>query len=68
MLCLHGGLPDGIHIFKPKIQIWVNFVGFATEDVGIVFVHLEDFMAVWYIFSFWYIFPVLVDFFHFGMF
>jgi hypothetical protein len=28
--------PDGL-FFKPKIQIWVNFEGFAKEDVGIFY-------------------------------
>jgi hypothetical protein len=31
-----AGLPDGL-FFKPKIQIWVNFEGFAKEDVGIFY-------------------------------
>jgi hypothetical protein len=25
--CVDTGLPDGIHILKPKIPIWVNLVG-----------------------------------------
>jgi hypothetical protein len=36
-------LPDGIHIFKPKILIWVNFEGLAMEDAGIFYGHLAHF-------------------------
>jgi hypothetical protein len=52
------------HIFKPKIPIWINFGGFAMEDVGIFNGHLVYFTATWYILCLlgiimviWYIFP-----------
>jgi hypothetical protein len=41
------GLPDGIHIFKPKIQIWVNFGG--SCKVGVFCVHLVYFTAICHI-------------------
>jgi hypothetical protein len=36
-------------ILKPKIPIWVNFVGFVTEDVGIFYGHLDYSRDIWYI-------------------
>jgi hypothetical protein len=64
-------LPDRVarwFVFKPKIQIWVNFEGLAMEDVGIFYGHLVHFMAFWYILwtfgivrgNLIFIFPVLV--------
>jgi hypothetical protein len=46
--CTTTGLPDGIHIFKPKIQCWVNFGGSFNEDVGI-FYYLVYVVAIRYI-------------------
>jgi hypothetical protein len=47
------GLPDGIHIFKPKIPIWANFGGRWNEKCynilwlcGICYGHLVYFMAI----------------------
>jgi hypothetical protein len=65
------GLPDGTYIFKPKIPIWVNFLGLETEEVDKFYGHLVSFTvifvyfkAIWYnlwsfgIFVvFWYRFP-----------
>jgi hypothetical protein len=64
-----AGLPDGIHIFKPKnpnlgkfwsVLQWKMFVYLVTilsilRPFGIFCGHLVYFMVVWYIFSpFWY--------------
>jgi hypothetical protein len=50
------GLPDGIPIFKPEIQFWVNFgcccngrCSYILYPFGICYVNLEYFMAIWYI-------------------
>jgi hypothetical protein len=32
-----AGLPDVIHIFRPKIAVWVNLGGNALEAVGIFY-------------------------------
>jgi hypothetical protein len=44
------------YIFKPKISIWVNFVGpwnvkgwHTLWPFGIYYGHLKHFMAIWYI-------------------
>jgi hypothetical protein len=56
-----AGLPDGIHIFKPKIALGYIFEGLATEDVGIFYGDWVYFMASRSIFVvIWYIFPVFV--------
>jgi hypothetical protein len=61
------GLPDGI-FFKPKIPIWQSFGGpwngkgwYILRPVGIYYVHLVHFIAIWkfsgnlvYFTSFWY--------------
>jgi hypothetical protein len=60
-----------LHIFKPKIPIWVNFGGSSNGKCRYLYVNLVDFMATWYslwpfgifkviwhIFSpFWYVVP-----------
>jgi hypothetical protein len=65
---LGAGLPDDMHIFKPKIPIWINFWRVFQWMMMVYF------MAIWYIilpfrifcgnlvyFIFiWYIFPILV--------
>jgi hypothetical protein len=38
------------HVFKPKIQIWVNFGGLGMKKVGIFYGHLEYITAIWYIY------------------
>jgi hypothetical protein len=62
-----AGLPDGIHIFKPKIQIWENFGGpwngkgcYILWPFGITYCHLAHFMAISNLVAIWYIFPILV--------
>jgi hypothetical protein len=52
-----SGLPDGIHIFKPKFQIWVSFGGSCDKrcwDILCTFCSFYRnwvyFMAIWYIF------------------
>jgi hypothetical protein len=70
------GLPDGAYIFKPKIPIWVNFVVSCNERCweilwpsGLFYCRFVYFMTVWYnLWSFWYIFLVLVYFSGFGIF
>jgi hypothetical protein len=37
------------HVFKPKIQIWVNFGGPWFKKVVLFYDHLEYFTAIWYI-------------------
>jgi hypothetical protein len=51
-----GGRGARWHIFKPKIQIWVNFVGPGNGicwDIlwtfGLFYSHLIYFMDIWYI-------------------
>jgi hypothetical protein len=39
-------LPDGTHVLKPKIKIWVNFGGPRNEKVGIFYVPLDYIMAL----------------------
>jgi hypothetical protein len=40
---------DRRYVFKPKIQIWVNFWGpWNEKKVGIVYGHLEYTTAIWY--------------------
>jgi hypothetical protein len=71
LVTLHESeLPDGIHIFKPKISIWVN-VGRALQWKMLVYFysHLIYFTEIWYILCtfgiyfmvIWYIFS------HFGL-
>jgi hypothetical protein len=50
-----SGLPDGI-LFKPKIQIWVNFGGscngrcwYILWTFGPFYGHLVHFTDIWYI-------------------
>jgi hypothetical protein len=56
-------MPDGIHIFKPKIPNWENFGGPYSGRCGICYGHLVyfifnlvyfvamvNFMVIWYIF------------------
>jgi hypothetical protein len=60
-----SGLPDGIYIFKPKIQVWENFGGpckgrcwyiiwpfalFCVLPFDIFCGRLANFMVIWYIF------------------
>jgi hypothetical protein len=58
------------NVFKPKFQIWVNFLGLAMENVGLFYNHLASLTAIWYIYfrAIWHIlwsfaifFPVLVS-------
>jgi hypothetical protein len=53
------------YIFKPKIPIWVNFVGSEIEDVGILYIWPFG-LLLGHIHTFIY-FPVLVYFSCFGM-
>jgi hypothetical protein len=49
------------HIFKPKILIWVNFLGLPMKNAGIFNSHLVYLTAIWYIlWLFGTFFPVLV--------
>jgi hypothetical protein len=41
---LGAGLPDDIHIFKPKIPLPVFLEGFGTENVGIFYDHFDHIM------------------------
>jgi hypothetical protein len=64
-LVADAGLPDGTYVFKPKIQIWVNFGGscngicwYILWTFGLFYGHLIYFMPIRNIFmNFWYIFP-----------
>jgi hypothetical protein len=47
--CFRAGLPDGLYIFKPKTPIGVILDDLTMEDVGLSYVHLVYFTAVWYI-------------------
>jgi hypothetical protein len=42
-----SGLPDGIHIFTPKVEVGGPWNG----KCWYIFVYLESFMLIWYIFS-----------------
>jgi hypothetical protein len=33
VLYIQAGLPDGLHIFKPKTSIWVNFGGSCNGKI-----------------------------------
>jgi hypothetical protein len=53
-----AGLPDGLHIFKPKIPIWVISGGpcngrclYIKWNFGLFYGHLVYLMAIWYIFG-----------------
>jgi hypothetical protein len=57
-------LPDGVHILKPKIPIWVNFGKPWIEKIEYYIVicnmhvyygHLVFIMAIWHFSPFWYI-------------
>jgi hypothetical protein len=60
-----AGLPDGTHIFKPQIPIWVNFGGPSSGrcwsilwTFGIFCGHLVHFVVILlYFFLFWYVAP-----------
>jgi hypothetical protein len=71
----YPGLPDGIHIFKPKITICVNIGGPWNGKIGIFYAHLEHIMTIWYIvwqfgifMAIWYIYGNLVYLWQFGTF
>jgi hypothetical protein len=56
----YPGLPDGIHISKPKILFYI-LRGLGLENVVISCGHLVYFTTIWYVFvAIWYFFPVLV--------
>jgi hypothetical protein len=53
------GLPDGIFSNK-KIHVWVNFGGSCNGRcwyIGLLYIHLVYFVAIWYIFWFFGMFP-----------
>jgi hypothetical protein len=55
------GLPDGIHIFKPKLPILVYFEGYFNGRFGIFCGYFIYCMGIWYLLlSFGIVFPVLV--------
>jgi hypothetical protein len=55
-----AGLPDGIHIFKPKIPIWAIFEGLEMGKIGI-FYGIWKILLTFGIFyghvAIWFIFP-----------
>jgi hypothetical protein len=58
-----AGLPDGV-FSKQKSKFGSILEGLRMENIGIFYVHLEYFTAIWYnlwpfgnVDAFWYIFP-----------